>query len=156
SGARSVHVRRSRVQELAAQEHRLRGDYLRHWIPARLLGRRDDAGDEPVQADAVNDSSRARLLKAAERLFADRGFRNVTVREICRAARANVAAVNYHFGDKLGLYRQVLQLAIDRMRATNEAAKQAGVGRPAEEQLRRYISIFIHRLLSNTSDTVHR
>ena len=104
----------------------------------------------------MNDSSRARLLRAAERLFADRGFRNVTVREICRAARANVAAVNYHFGDKLGLYRQVLQSAIDRMRATNEAAKQAGVGQPAEEQLRRYLSIFLHRLLSNSSDTVHR
>jgi TetR/AcrR family transcriptional regulator, regulator of cefoperazone and chloramphenicol sensitivity len=104
----------------------------------------------------MNDSSRARLLKAAERLFADRGFKEVTVREICRAARANVAAVNYHFGDKLGLYRQVLQSAIDRMRATNEAAKQAGAGQRAEEQLRRYISIFIHRLLSNGSDTVHR
>ena len=47
--------------------------------------------------------TRDRLLKSAERLFADRGFRNVTVREICRAAHANVAAVNYHFSDKLGL-----------------------------------------------------
>ena len=47
--------------------------------------------------------TRDRLLKASTRLFADRGFKHVTVREICRAARANVAAVNYHFGDKLGL-----------------------------------------------------
>ena len=50
--------------------------------------------------------TRARLLKAAEQLFAERGFRKVTVREICHAAKANVAAVNYHFGDKLGLYRE--------------------------------------------------
>ena len=48
-------------------------------------------------------ATRARLLAAAGRLFADRGFKKVTVREICRAARANVAAINYHFGDKLGL-----------------------------------------------------
>ena len=43
--------------------------------------------------------TRERLLKAAEALFAERGFKRVTVREICLAARANVAAVNYHFGD---------------------------------------------------------
>jgi TetR/AcrR family transcriptional regulator, regulator of cefoperazone and chloramphenicol sensitivity len=100
--------------------------------------------------------TRARLLKAAERLFADRGFKKVTVREICRAARANVAAVNYHFGDKLGLYREVMQSAIDAMRATNDAARQAGAGHTAEEQLRRYIVIFVHRVLGSGRDTVHK
>ena len=69
--------------------------------------------------------TRDRLLKASEQLFAARGFRDVTVRDICRAARANVAAVNYHFGDKLGLYREVLQVAIDAMRETNEAGRRA-------------------------------
>jgi AcrR family transcriptional regulator len=100
--------------------------------------------------------TRDRLLKAAERLFADRGFKKVTVREICRAARANVAAVNYHFGDKLGLYREVMQSAIDAMRATNDAARQAGAGHTAEEQLRRYIIIFVHRVLGSGRDTVHK
>jgi AcrR family transcriptional regulator len=100
--------------------------------------------------------TRERLLKAAERLFADRGFKKVTVRDICRAAPANVAAVNYHFGDKLGLYREVMQSAIDAMRGTNEAARQAGEGQPAEEQLRRYISIFVHRVLAPGHDTVHK
>jgi AcrR family transcriptional regulator len=100
--------------------------------------------------------TRKRLLASAERLFADRGFKKVTVREICRAARANVAAVNYHFGDKLGLYREVLQAAIDAIRATNEAAREAGRGQGAEEQLRRYIAIFLHRLLTPGHDTVHR
>lgn len=100
--------------------------------------------------------TRSRLLKAAEPLFADRGFKKVTVREICRAARANVAAVNYHFGDKLGLYREVLQSAIDAMRATNDAARRAGEGQSAEERLRRYIVIFVHRLLGASHDTVHR
>ena len=100
--------------------------------------------------------TRERLLKAAERLFADRGFKKVTVRDICRAARANVAAVNYHFGDKLGLYREVMQLAIDGMRGTNDAAREAGEGQPPEEQLRRYIAIFVHRLLTPGNDTIHR
>jgi TetR/AcrR family transcriptional regulator, regulator of cefoperazone and chloramphenicol sensitivity len=100
--------------------------------------------------------TRDRLLKAAERLFADRGFKKVTVRDICRLARANVAAVNYHFGDKLGLYREVMQSAIDAMRATSDAARLAGEGQPPEEQLRRYIGIFVHRVLLPGSDTVHK
>jgi AcrR family transcriptional regulator len=100
--------------------------------------------------------TRARLLKAAERLFADRGFKKVTVRDICRVARANVAAVNYHFGDKLGLYREVMQSAIDAMRGTNDAARRAGEGQPPEEQLRRYIAIFVHRVLTPGNDTVHK
>ena len=100
--------------------------------------------------------TRERLLKAAERLFADRGFKKVTVRDICRVARANVAAVNYHFGDKLGLYREVMQVAIDGMRGTNDAAREAGEGQPPEEQLRRYIAIFVHRLLTPGNDTIHR
>jgi AcrR family transcriptional regulator len=107
-------------------------------------------------ASRTDRETRDRLLAAAERLFADRGFKKVTVREICRVARANVAAVNYHFGDKLGLYREVLQSAIDRMRATNEAARQAGEGQTAEEQLRRYIVIFVHRFLAAGNDAVHR
>ena len=100
--------------------------------------------------------TRARLLKAAEQLFGERGFRKVTVREICHAAKANVAAVNYHFADKLGLYREVLQSAIDGMRATNEAARAAGKGRPPEEQLRRYVGVFLARVLSPDREAVHR
>jgi AcrR family transcriptional regulator len=100
--------------------------------------------------------TRDRLLQAGARLFADRGFRKVTVRDICRAARANVAAVNYHFGDKLGLYREVMQLAIDGMRATSDMARQAGAGHPPEEQLRRYVEIFVHRILTPGNDTIHK
>jgi TetR/AcrR family transcriptional regulator, regulator of cefoperazone and chloramphenicol sensitivity len=106
-----------------------------------------------VKADA---ETRARVLTAAKSLFGERGFKRVTVREICRVATANVAAVNYHFGDKLGLYREVLQSAIDAMRATNEAAREAGDGQPPEEQLRRYIGVFLHRVLSPGNEAIHR
>jgi AcrR family transcriptional regulator len=100
--------------------------------------------------------TRARLLEVGQRLFGERGFKRVTVREICRTARANVAAVNYHFGDKLGLYREVLQTAIEAMRATSEAARSAGEGKKPEEQLRRYIHIFLHRILCPESEAIHR
>jgi TetR/AcrR family transcriptional regulator, regulator of cefoperazone and chloramphenicol sensitivity len=48
--------------------------------------------------------TRQRLLDAAVTIFAERGFRRTTVRDICQAADANVAAVNYHFGNKAALY----------------------------------------------------
>ena len=101
--------------------------------------------------------TRERLLRTAARLFADRGFKKVTVREICRTARANVAAVNYHFGDKLGLYREVLQLAAEVLRSTTEAAKDAAAGCPADEKLRRFVQVHVRRMLgAERDDWIHR
>ncbi|MEX2581179.1 MAG: efflux transporter outer membrane subunit [Verrucomicrobiales bacterium] len=56
--------------------------------------------------------TRSRLLDAAESLFADNGFRNVSLRLITRKAGANLAAVNYHFGSKEALVREVLTRVI--------------------------------------------
>jgi AcrR family transcriptional regulator len=53
--------------------------------------------------------SKERILYEAEALFAERGFYAVTVREITRAARCNLAAVNYHFGNKQNLYMEVFK-----------------------------------------------
>ena len=100
--------------------------------------------------------TRERLLKAAERLFAERGFKKVTVRDICRTARANVAAVNYHFGDKDGLYREVLRSAIDVVRETTEAGRHAGKGRSPEEKLERYLRIFLSRATAPGHENLHR
>lgn len=100
--------------------------------------------------------TRARLLRAAERLFGERGFKNVTVRDICREGFANVAAVNYHFGGKDGLYHEVLQRAIDAMRATTDAGRQAGAGCPIEEKLRRFVAVFLERVLAPEHQTLHR
>ena len=97
--------------------------------------------------------TRARLLNAAARLFAERGFARVTVRDICKKARANVAAVNYHFGGKDGLYHAVMRTAIETMQATTEAAQTAGRGLPAEERIRAYVSVFIERILGKGHDT---
>jgi TetR/AcrR family transcriptional regulator, regulator of cefoperazone and chloramphenicol sensitivity len=99
---------------------------------------------------AVRDqATRQRILEHAAALFADRGFKKVTVREICRAARANVAAVNYHFGDKLGLYRAVVRNAVAAMRETNELSVEAGRGAGPEDQLRAYVRVFLSRIIGS-------
>ncbi len=53
------------------------------------------------------DTTRDRLVVAASELFAEKGYRNATIADICKAANANIAAVNYYFGDKENLYNEV-------------------------------------------------
>ena len=69
-----------------------------------------------------SDATRDKLLEAAGRAFAERGYSGATIREICKEASANVAAVNYYFKDKLALYTEVLTQMkraanVDQMRA---------------------------------------
>ena len=59
-----------------------------------------------------SDFTRGRILKAAESLFAERGYKDTSVRAVVAKARVNQAAINYHFGGKDGLYREVLRAAI--------------------------------------------
>lgn len=96
--------------------------------------------------------TRQRLIDVATRLFSERGFRRVTVRDICGDARANVSAVNYHFGDKLGLYREVVARAIARVRGdpTTDVDEDA----PAEEKIRHYVRTFVPRVAAPRGDEV--
>ena len=62
----------------------------------------DATGTRKPRADGVE--ARARLLHAALKLFAQKGFAKTSTREIAQAAGANIAAIQYYFGDKAGLY----------------------------------------------------
>src|ERR1700694_3056663 len=75
--------------------------------PQRTARRRKTGGRTRVSS--VPDPTREKLLEVAEQVFAKHGYQAATIREICVRAGANVAAVNYHFGDKLGLYTEVLE-----------------------------------------------
>jgi len=98
-----------------------------------------------------DNETRSRVLKAAAHLFAERGFNHVSIRDICEEAGSNVASVNYHFGDKLGLYRELIGTVAEEMNQAKNSAFEAGAGRPSEEQLRAYIHGFLHQLLDQNS-----
>ncbi|QDT11367.1 CerR family C-terminal domain-containing protein [Planctomycetes bacterium K23_9] len=124
------------------------------------------SADQPVN-DAINDSAndslsnhaapvitekpvvteeqdtRTRLLLTAGPIFAKSGFHRATIRDISQAANVNVASVAYHFGDKIGLYRAV----IDRVRQSREERFPAPESdRSLEPQ--QALSHLIHTMLS--------
>jgi TetR/AcrR family transcriptional regulator, regulator of cefoperazone and chloramphenicol sensitivity len=55
--------------------------------------------------------TRERLLESACEVFAEQGFQDANVAEICEQAEANIAAINYHYGGKKKLYVAVLEAA---------------------------------------------
>ncbi|SRR5579883_2285204 len=104
----------------------------------------------------VQDTTKVRLLEAAGEEFACKGFDAARIRTICERAGANVAAVNYHFGDKEQLYVEAVLVA-HRCGFEGEDAVQAGPVAPAE-QLRGFIHDFLCRVLAinDPEDWRHR
>jgi AcrR family transcriptional regulator len=78
--------------------------------------------EQAASVPAVRVDNRARLIGAAERLFAERGIDGVSLREINRAAgQGNASALQYHFGDRNGLVRAI----IEKHRADTEPRRHA-------------------------------
>lgn len=87
----------------------------------------------------ASDQTRSAILAAAERLYAERGFGDVTLRDIVAEANVNLAAVNYHFGSKDEL---IAELFVTRSIQTNrerlnelKAAEEKGGGRASIEEI---------------------
>lgn len=98
-------------------------------------------------------NKRDRILNAAERLFAKRGFHGVSVREIARAARVDVALVNYHVGKKAVLYEAVLLrraevLNDERVQMLEDCIASAAPQPPSVEAI---IDAFTHPLLNRST-----
>jgi len=96
------------------------------------------------------DSTHRRLLDAAVSIFALRGFRKTTVRDICEAAEANVSAVKYHFGNKQALYHAAFDHARLRSNETNPfVLMDKGRDFHARESPERRLYLFIRTMLEH-------
>jgi len=104
---------------------------------------------EPTGPEAAG--TKERLLESACRVFADKGYRDATIAEICHEAGANNAAVNYHFGDKASLYVEAWRLAFQRSMEAHPPDGGVPQGAPAEERLRGRVLALMHRMLDQGS-----
>jgi AcrR family transcriptional regulator len=108
----------------------------------------------PPNRRADGEASRARILEAAGKLFAEHSFASVSVRRIATAAGVNLSAIGYHFGGKEELYGAVLrQLILDTQPMIGPAIAQldAGVAAAAGDRrkLARVMAAFLRGLLAS-------
>lgn len=91
--------------------------------------------------------ARERILEAAARLFAARGFAATTVRDIATAAGLNLAMIHYYFGNKEGLYRAIFEEKVAEVQGVlAEAASSEGTSR---ERLDRCVRAYAHFLCTH-------
>lgn len=96
--------------------------------------------------ETTPQQTRERLIEAAAAVFAEQGYRSATIREISHRAGANLAAVNYHFRDKEGLYlevlRSVLRAAYEKFPVTLGLSESAS----SEELLNAFVKSLLLRI----------
>jgi AcrR family transcriptional regulator len=86
---------------------------------------------ERTVAHDEEDGTRDRILRTAERLFAERGFNGVSVRELAASAQVNIASIGYHFNNKEGLLSEVYRrhcepMIEERLRGLEAASRLRG------------------------------
>jgi AcrR family transcriptional regulator len=86
----------------------------------------------------ASKATREKIITAAARAFARSGYEGASIRTIVAAADVNQAAINYHFGSKEGLYRAVLQAALQALMQGDEE-KSSPARLPREAALRRFV-----------------
>ncbi len=100
-------------------------------------------------------ATRRQILEAAGEVFAEVGFRDATVREICSRAQVNNAAVNYHFGDKEKLYAEVLRYSQQKCLEKHPPFLDLSETAPPEERLRAFVHSFLLRIFEKGPSAWH-
>jgi AcrR family transcriptional regulator len=101
----------------------------------------------------ATDETRGRIIDAAGPIFAEKGFRDATIREICDVAGVGLASVNYHFRDKRQLYVYVVESAFDAIDRARPMQRQWPPGTPAATRLEQWIAGLVHRVVASSKDS---
>lgn len=87
-----------------------------------------------------------RLLAAASDLFAEKGYRDSTIAEICKRATANISSVSYYFGSKEAIYREAWRHSFARTIEAHPPDGGVSAEAPPEERLRGHIRAIMARI----------
>jgi AcrR family transcriptional regulator len=98
----------------------------------------------------MTDPTHQRLLEAAEEIFAEKGFKAASIRAICQRAGANIAAINYYFGDKERLYIETVKYA-NRGCSAGAPFPDWSPDTPPGQKLREFIRVMVERVLAPQS-----
>jgi AcrR family transcriptional regulator len=104
-----------------------------------------------MEAKRTDSKTSAAILEAAGRIFAANGFAKSTVREICREAGVNLAAVNYHFGNKENLYLAALKRSQKESSSADLSDPDLYQSKKPDEKLRIYVRSFLARIMDESS-----
>ena len=108
--------------------------------PAKRRRRRQDG-----------DVTRAEIIEIAGRLFAVGGYFGTTSKAICEQAGVNLAAINYHFESRDGLYLAVLREVHQRFISLAFLQQISGSGLPPGDKLRRFLQELIRYIIEGES-----
>jgi AcrR family transcriptional regulator len=98
-----------------------------------------------IQSKVASKTTKS-LLAAASVVFAEKGYRDATIAEICRRAGANVAAVNYHFSDKETLYKEAWRHSFSESIKAHPPDGGVSNSAPSEDRLRGQVAALLHRI----------
>lgn len=93
-------------------------------------------------------STKKKILDSASVIFGKKGFKDATIRRIAKSAQVNIAAINYHFRDKEGLYGAVLEDVFRSGFSRFPATMEIGYDADPEQRLRAFIRAMFYRLQS--------
>ena len=107
-------------------------------------------------ASQPNDGGRERLIAVAERLFAERGYDGITIRDISSAANVSVGLIHHHFGSKDGLRKAVDEACMAQFEEVlrDHAALSSDASQRGLEAVSEWTEAWIDRHVANWSRSV--
>ena len=97
------------------------------------------------------NETKSLIMDCAAKLIAEYGYAKVTSKSICEKAQVNLAAINYHFGSREGLYTEILNKVHEYMLQADEINKILFSDVSAKEKVETFIDTFIDSLYSENN-----